>query len=79
MTGKPIDRRPKMYNVKITPITNGYQFSSDVLPDIGCAETIIAANVTEHQRMSVLPHIRQLQSTEGRQWKISGSTIFDVE
>ena len=29
--------------------------------------------------MSNLPHTRQLQSTEGRQWKISGATIFDIE
>jgi hypothetical protein len=29
--------------------------------------------------MSVLPHIRQLKSAEARQWKISGSTILDVE
>ena len=45
-----------MYNVKITPVTNGYQFSSDIYPDTGCAETIIAANVKERQRLSVLPH-----------------------
>ena len=46
MQRKPFDRRPKMYNVKITPVTSGYQFSSDVYPDTGCAETITAANMT---------------------------------
>ena len=35
--------------------------------------------MTMHQRMSVLPKTRQLQSAEGRQWRITGSTIFDVE
>jgi hypothetical protein len=29
--------------------------------------------------MSVLAKTRQLQSAEGRQWRITGSTIFDVE
>ena len=76
--GKPFDRRPKMYNVKISPVTSCYQFSSDAYPDTGCAETIIAASVTVRKRMSVLPHTRQLQSIEGRQWRITGSTIFDV-
>ena len=28
MIGKPIDRRPKMYNVRITPVTNGYSVLS---------------------------------------------------
>ena len=60
--GKPTNRRPKMYNVKITPVTNGYQFSSDLYPDTGCAETVIAANVTERQRMSILPNVRHLHS-----------------
>ena len=73
-----------MHNVKITPVTNGYkfnsyQFSSDVYPDTGCAETVIAASMTKRQRMSVLPKTRQLQRAEGRQWRTTGSTIFDIE
>lgn len=79
MIGKPINRRPIMYNVKINPITNGYLFSSDVYPDMGCVEMMIAASVTECQRMSVLPYARQLESAGGRQWKISGSIIFNVD
>ena len=68
-----------MRNVKITPVTSGYQFSTDVYPDTGGTATIIAANVAERQRMSILPHTRQLRSAGGRQWNISGSTIFDVD
>ena len=54
---KPFDRRPKMHNVKITPVTSGYQlkfiqFSSDVYPDTGCTETVIAASMTKRQRLS---------------------------
>ena len=68
---QPLDRKPKMHNVKITPVNSGYQlkfsqFSSDVYPDTGCAETIIAANVTKRQRMSVHPHVRRLRSVKGR-------------
>ena len=37
------------------------------------------ANVMVCQRMSVLPKTRQLQSAEGRQWSITGSTTFDDE
>ena len=48
-------------------------------PDTGGTATIIAANVAERQRMSILPHTRQLRSAGGRQWNISGSTIFDVD
>ena len=62
MTGTPSDRRPVMYNVKITPVTSGYQLSTDVYPDTGGTATIIAANVAELQRMSILPHTRQLRS-----------------
>ena len=81
---RPLDRKPKMHNVKITPVTSGYQlkfsqFSSDVYPDTGCTETIIAASMTKHQRLSVFPTNRQLQHAEGRQWKTTGLTIFDVE
>ena len=81
---KPFDQRPKMHNVKITPVTSGYklnsyQFSSDVYPDTGCVETVIAASMTKRQRMSVLPKTRQLQRAEGRQWRTTGSTTFDVE
>ena len=79
MTGKSFDRRPKMYNIKITPVTSGYQFSSNVYQDTGFAETIIAASMTERQRMSILPHTRQLQSTEGHQWRITGTIIFNVD
>ena len=69
-----------MHNVKITPVTRGYQFSSDVYPvDTGCAETIIADSVTVRQRMSVLPHTWQLQSAEGRQWRITGSNTFNAD
>ena len=57
-----------MYNVKMTLVTNGHQFSSDMYPDTGCAESIIAANLTERQRLSILPHKRQLQSAEEHQW-----------
>ena len=80
MTGTMSDRRPVMYNVKITPVnSSGYHFTTNVYPDTGELGTIIAANVTERQRMSILPHTRQLRSAGGRQWKISGSTIFDIE
>ena len=79
-----LDRQPTMHNVKITPVNNGYQlkfsqFSSDVHPDTGCTETIIAASMNKHQRLSVFPINRQLQCREGRQWKITGLTTFDVE
>ena len=80
MTGTMSDRRPVMYNVKITPVnSSGYHFTTNVYPDTGELGTIIAANVTERQRMSILPHTMQLRSAGGRQWKISGSTTFDVE
>ena len=75
---QPLDRKPKMHNVKITPVNSGYQlkfsqFSSDVYPDTGRTETIIAASMTKRQTN------RQLQRAEGRQWKTTGLTIFDVE
>ena len=46
--GLPIDRKPKLRNVKITPITNGYilnsyQFCSDVSLDTSPMGTIIGA------------------------------------
>ena len=55
---QPLDQRPKMHNVKITSVNSGYQlkfsqFSSDVYQDTGCTETIIAASMTKHQRLSV--------------------------
>ena len=81
---RPLDRKPKMHNVKITPVNSGYQlkfsqFSSDVYPDTGRTETIIAASMTKRQRLSVYPINRQLQHAEGRQWKTTGLTTFDVE
>ena len=65
-TGKPLDRRPKMGNVRITPLTDGYrhsflQFSSDVYPDTGCMDTVIARNMARRQKMSVTPVSRQLR------------------
>ena len=82
MSRKPFDRRPKMRNVRITPVTNGYrhnflQFSSDVYPDTGCTETVIARSMARRQKMSITPINRQLQRAEGRQWR--GSTTFDIE
>ena len=82
MSRKPFDRKPKMRNVRITPVTNGYrhnfyQFSSDVYPDTGCAETVIASSMARRQKMSVTPINRQLQHAEGHQWR--GSTTFDIE
>ena len=61
-----LDRKPKMHNVKIIPVNSGYQlkfsqFSSNVYPDTGCTETIIAASMTKRQRLSVFPINRQLQ------------------
>ena len=58
-----------MYNVKITPITNGYQFSSDVYPDTGCTETIIAASMTKRQRLSSpqIGNFNMLRDASGRQ------------
>ena len=72
-----LDRQPTMHNVKITPVNSGYQlkfsqFSSDVYPDTGRTETIIAASMTKRQTN------RQLQRAEGRQWKTTGLTTFDV-
>ena len=56
--GKPLDRGPKMRNVRITPVTDGYrhnflQFNSDVYPDTGCMETVIACNMARREKMSV--------------------------
>ena len=72
---QPLDRKPKMHNVKITPVNSGYQlkfsqFSSDVYPDTGRTETIIAASMTKRQRLSVYPINRQLymlRDVNGRQ------------
>ena len=79
-----LDRQPTMHNVKITPVNSGYQlmfsqFSSDVYPNTSCTETIIAANATNRQKLFIFPINRQLQCREGRQWKITGLTTFDVE
>ena len=52
--GKPTNHRPKMYNVK-----DGHPFKFDVYPDTGCIERIIANNVTQYQRMSIYPHVRE--------------------
>ena len=81
-SGKPLDRRPKMHNVRITPVTNDYrhnflQFSSELYPDTGCMETVIARNMVNRQKMSVTPINRQLQCAEARQWR--GSTTFDIK
>ena len=81
---RPLDRKPKMHNVKITPVNSGYQlmfsqFSSNVYPNTSCTETIIAANATNRQKLFIFPINRQLQCREGRQWKITGLTTFDVE
>ena len=43
-----------MYNVK-----DGHPFIFDVYPDTGCIERIIANNVTQYQRMSIYPHVRE--------------------
>ena len=79
---KPIDRKPRMCNVKITPVTNGYrhnflQFSSDLYPDTGCTETVIARSMARRQKMSITPVNRQLQRAEGGQWR--GSTTFNIK
>jgi hypothetical protein len=81
-TGKPLDQGPKMHNVRITPVTNSYrhdflQFSSDVYPDTGCTETVIARNMARRQKMSVTPVSRQLRRAKGRRWR--GLTIFYIE
>jgi hypothetical protein len=80
--GKPLDRRPKMRNVRITPITDGYrhnflQFSSNVYPDTGCMDTVIARSMARRQKMSVTTMNRQPQRIKGRQWR--GSTTFNIE
>ena len=80
---KTLDRKPKMHNVKITHVTGSYQmkfsqFSSDVYPDTGCTETVIAASMTKRQRLSVFPMNRQLLRAEGCQWKTTSLTTFDV-
>ena len=84
MSRRPLDWKPKMHDFKITPVPSGYQlkfiqFSSNVYPDKGCTETVIAASMTKRQRLSVSPTNRQLQCAEGRQWKTTGLTTFDVE
>ena len=68
-----------MRDVTITPSTSSYQFNANVYPDTGGTATIIAANVAERQRMSILPHTRQLHRAGGRLWNISGLTILDVD
>ena len=81
-TGKPLDQGPRMRNVRITPVANGYrqnflQFSYDVHPDTGCMETVIARNMARRQKMSVTPVSRQLRRAKGRRWR--GLTTFDIE
>ena len=56
-----------------------YTGGESVYPDTGYTETIIAASMTKRQRLSVYPINRQLQHAEGRQWKTTGLTTFDVE
>ena len=66
-----LDWQHTMHNVKITPVNSGYQlkfsqFSSDVYPDTGCMETIIAASMTKCKKLSIFPINRQFQCREGR-------------
>ena len=84
MSRQLLDWQHTMHNVKITPVNSGYQlkfsqFSSDVYPDTSCTETIIATSMTKRKKLSMFPIKRQLQCREGRQWKITGLTTFDVE
>ena len=79
--GKPLDQGPRMHNVKITPVTNGYrqnflQFSCDVHPDTSCMETVIARNMARCQKMSVTPTARLRRANRRR---CRGLTTFDIE
>ena len=71
MSRQLLDWQHTMHNVKITPVNSGYQlkfsqFSSDVYPDTGCMETIIAASMTKCKKLSIFPINRQFQCREGR-------------